>query len=686
MDNNEITYFGLTSFRNEKKKFGIKQDDRRRHFYTIGKTGMGKSNLMENMAIQDIQNGHGIAYVDPHGEGAEKLLDFIPEHRIKDVIFLNPADLDFPIAFNVMEKVEFKYRHLVAGGLMGVFKKVWPDVWSARMEYILNNAILALLEYPESTLLGVNRMLADPEYRKKVVDMVQDPIVKAFWVTEYARYTQRYEIEATAAIQNKVGQFVSNALIRNIIGQTESSINMRNIMDEQKILILDLSKGRIGEDNSRLLGALLITKIQLAAMSRVDIPEAERKDFYLYVDEFQNFATESFASILSEARKYRLCLIMGHQYITQMDEIVRDAVFGNVGTLAVFRVGAEDAEFLEREFTPEFTAEDLVNLGKYNIYLKLMIDGVASHPFSAQTLTPPVPLVQSNRDSIIEASRERYGVPKTIVEERIVTWMGPNQGNPVPIIESRPPRSSDDRRPSPQVAPRPVSAAPSIGPSEPTVMYDAICSNCGKAIKTIFKPEEGKPVYCKSCLKKIKRSADEAKEAKRDSHSQQGQSFAPPRPEARLQQQPQRAERSQSPLPPRQENRPQPQSQPQKETPIENVPFKMLHRKPDNPQAKKKTIDLSELKRALEATLEKEKLSKEQSEDEEGWEDAPTEENNDNPPASVEKKEEKKEEKREKSKKPAPIEHSGAAEEKPTTQDQPPEKKGIINPGEKVKL
>ena len=422
MDNHKVTFFGLTSFRNQKQKFGIKQDDRRRHFYTIGKTGMGKSNLMENMAIQDIQNGHGIAYVDPHGEGAEKLLDFVPEDRIKDVIFLNPADLDFPIAFNVMEKVDFKYRHLVAGGLMGVFKKVWPDVWSARMEYILNNAILALLEYPDSTLLGVNRMLADPEYRKEVVSKITDPIVRSFWVTEYARYTQRYEIEATAAIQNKVGQFVSNALIRNIIGQTRSTINMRKIMDEGKILILDLSKGRIGEDNSRLLGALLITKIQLAAMSRVDIPEEDRSDFYLYVDEFQNFATESFANILSEARKYRLCLTVGHQYISQMDEIVRDAVFGNVGTLAVFRVGAEDAEFLEKEFSPEFTAEDLVNLSKYNIYLKLMIDGVASHPFSAQTLTPPTPLADSNRDKIIQASRDRYGVKREIVEEKITAW------------------------------------------------------------------------------------------------------------------------------------------------------------------------------------------------------------------------------------------------------------------------
>ena len=345
--NNKTVFFGLTSFRNQKQKFGIKQDDRRRHFYTIGKTGMGKSNLMENMAIQDIQNGHGVAYVDPHGEGAEKLLDFIPKERIKDVVFFNPADLDFPIAFNVMEKVDFRYRHLVAGGLMGVFKKVWPDVWSARMEYILNNSILALLEYPDSTLLGINRMLSDPDYRAKVVEKVMDPIVRSFWVTEYARYTQRYEIEATAAIQNKVGQFVSNALIRNVIGQTKSTINMRKIMDEGKILILDLSKGRIGEDNSRLLGALLITKLQLAAMSRVDIPEEDRKDFYLYVDEFQNFATESFANILSEARKYRLNLIVANQFIGQIGEDLKNAVFGNVGTVIAFRVGVTDANYLQ---------------------------------------------------------------------------------------------------------------------------------------------------------------------------------------------------------------------------------------------------------------------------------------------------------------------------------------------------
>ncbi len=489
----EIDFFAETTFRNQSKKFGIKLDDRRRHMYLIGKTGMGKTVLIKNMAIQDIQAGKGIGFVDPHGEAAEELLDFIPSNRVNDVIYFNPADLDFPIAFNIMEQVGVEHRHLVASGLMGVFKKIWPDVWSARMEYILNNCILALLEYPGSTLLGVNRMLADPEYRKKIVDKVTDPVVKAFWTQEYARYTQRYEVEATAAIQNKVGQFISNPLIRNIIGQVKSKLNMRELMDEGKILILNLSKGRIGEDNSRLLGALLITKIQLAAMSRVDIPEEDRKDFFLYVDEFQNFATESFANILSEARKYRLDLILGHQYITQMEETVRDAVFGNVGTIVSFRVGAEDAEWLEREFSPEFLATDLVNLAKYNIYLKLMIDGIAGSPFSARTLPPFPRPEQSFRDKIIQVSRERYSTPGQIIEEKIARWTGT-------AIEAA----------GPKTVPVPQRAAAPVQPSAPApILYDAKCSSCGKWTKVIFPPAEGRPVYCKPCLANVKKEREQ---------------------------------------------------------------------------------------------------------------------------------------------------------------------------------
>jgi len=475
--NDDINFFAETTFRNQRKKFGIKTDDRRRHVYVIGKTGMGKTVMMKNMAIQDIQQGKGVGFIDPHGEAAEELLDFVPSDRINDVIYFNPADLEYPIAFNIMEKVDVEHRHLVAGGLMGVFKKIWPDVWSARMEYILNNSILALLEYPAATLLGVNRMLADAEYRKKVVDKVTDPMIRAFWVQEFARYTQRLESEATAAIQNKVGQFISAPLIRNIIGQVETSIDMREVMDGGKILIANLSKGRMGEDNSRLLGALLITKLQLAAMTRVDLPEEKRNDFFLYVDEFQNFATESFVNVLSEARKYRLSLILGHQYIAQMDEKVRDAVFGNVGTLISFRVGAEDAEFLEREFIPDFIAEDLVNLAKYNIYLKLMIDGIAGRPFSAETLSPFLKSEKSNKEKIIRASRQRYGTPRKIVEEKISRWAG-------------------------------TLSLPEIPHPAPPVLYDARCSICGKDTKVVFRPDGVRPVYCRACRKKMEQERE----------------------------------------------------------------------------------------------------------------------------------------------------------------------------------
>jgi len=315
-------------------------------------------------------------------------------------------------------------------------------------------------------------MLADADYRKEVVSKVNDPVIKAFWTQEFAKYTQRLEVEATAAIQNKIGQFISTTLIRNIIGQVHTSIDMRKVMDEQKILILNLSKGRIGEDASKLLGALLITKLQLAAMSRVDIPEAERKDFFLYVDEFQNFATESFVNILSEARKYRLCLILAHQYITQMEEGVRDAVFGNVGTIVSFRVGAEDAEFLEKEFMPEFNASDLVNLAKYNIYLKLMIDGLAGRPFSADTLPPLEKPIELNREEIIRNSRKQYGTDRKEVESKISVWsQSVNSTEPAPASQA---------------------------------LYDAQCQKCGKNIKLPFKPDNVRPVYCKSCLEKLK--------------------------------------------------------------------------------------------------------------------------------------------------------------------------------------
>lgn len=421
----EINFFAQTNFRNKEQSFGIKVDDRRRHFYTLGKTGMGKTNLIQNMAIQDIQNGNGVAIVDPHGEFAEECLKAIPPERIKDVIYFNPADLNFPVSLNIMEKVDPEHRHLVSSGLIGVFKKLWADSWGPRLEYILRNAILALLCHPSSTLLGINRLLVDKQYREEVLSYVDDPVVSAFWVDEFSKYNDRLLTEAISPIQNKVGQFLSSGLIRNIVGQTESSFNIREAMDEEKILIMNLSKGHIGEDSSALLGAMMITKVQLAAMSRVDTSESKRRDFYLYVDEFQNFATESFAGILSEARKYRLNLILAHQFMAQLDESVLNAVLGNVGTIVSFRVGALDTEILEKEFEPTFYANDLVNLDKYNIYLKLMIDGVSTRPFSAQTLLPMnITNTEKNVDKVILASREAYANSKENVEQAIMDWSG----------------------------------------------------------------------------------------------------------------------------------------------------------------------------------------------------------------------------------------------------------------------
>lgn len=423
MDNPErVTYFAATDSRGKRIPFGIKQKDRTKHMYVIGKTGMGKSTLLENLAIQDLRNGEGLAFIDPHGATADKLLDYIPAERVKDVVHFAPFDMDNPIAFNVMEDVGYDKRHLVVSGLMATFKKIWVDAWSARMEYILTNTLLALLEYPGATLLGVNRMYTDKAYRKQVVDNIKDPVVKDFWVKEFATYTDRYTQEATPAIQNKIGQFTGNPLIRNIIGQPKSSFDIRQLMDEKKILIINLSKGRVGDTNTQLLGSMLTTRIFLAAMSRADLTAAEMArmpQFYFYVDEFQNFANETFAEILSESRKYKLNLTIAHQYVEQMEEEVRDAVFGNVGTTITFRVGPFDAEVLETVFMPEFTKEDLVNLGFAQIYLTLMIDGQGSRPFSAITIPPIEPPPQSFRTQVIETSRKQFSRPRGPIEEAI---------------------------------------------------------------------------------------------------------------------------------------------------------------------------------------------------------------------------------------------------------------------------
>lgn len=419
--NPDVNYFAATNFRNQARKFGIKIDDRRRHMYVVGKTGMGKTTMLENMVLHDIYSGHGVGIIDPHGDFAEKIIDFIPDNRINDVVYFNPSDVNYPIGFNILESINPEHKHLVAAGLMGVFKKIWIDMWSSRMEYILNNTLLALLDFPDTTLLGINRMLSDKEYRNMVVKNLKDPVVKSFWVDEFASYNDRYQQEAVAPIQNKIGQFLSSTVIRNIVAQVKSRINIREIMDSRKIFIMNLSKGRVGEDNSRLLGAMLITKIQLSAMERVDTPEPDRKDFFLYVDEFQNFATESFSNILSEARKYRLDLIMAHQYMEQLDESVLAAVIGNVGSMITYRIGSTDAAVLVKEFAPIFTEEDLVNLPKFNVYLKLMIDGVSSRPFSAITL-PPIGSTTHSAEKVVRASRQRHGIPREQIEEDIMRW------------------------------------------------------------------------------------------------------------------------------------------------------------------------------------------------------------------------------------------------------------------------
>lgn len=423
---NKITYFAETDARNKRTPFGIKAKDRLKHMYIIGKTGMGKSTLLENMAVQDIQNGEGMAFIDPHGGTAEKLLEYVPEHRIKDVIYLAPFDIEYPISFNVMEDIGPEKRHLVLNGLMSAFKKLFgEESFSDRMQYILQNTILALLEYPGASMLGINRMLAEKDYRNKVIANVTDPSVKTYWTKEYAGYTERFAAEAIPAIQNKIGQFTSNPLIRNIIGQEKSSFDFRDVMDRGKIIIINLSKGKVGESNANLIGSMIITKIYLAAMSRADAGQstlAKLPNFYLYVDEFQSFANKSFADILSEARKYKLNLTIAHQYIEQMEEEVRDAVFGNVGTMITFRVGAIDAELLEKEFAPAFTAEDLVNLGFAQIYLKLMIDGVSSPPFSARTLPPIKEPEVSFKEKVIESSRLQFATPRNVVEKRIADW------------------------------------------------------------------------------------------------------------------------------------------------------------------------------------------------------------------------------------------------------------------------
>ncbi|MGI6423472.1 MAG: type IV secretory system conjugative DNA transfer family protein [Candidatus Dojkabacteria bacterium] len=418
-----VTVFAETDYRGAKEEFGIKREDRRKHFYILGKTGVGKSTVFKNMFISDILRGEGACIVDPHGELVEELLDFIPPERVEDVIYFNPTDTQYPIGFNLLELEDKSQRDLIADGVVEVFKKQFGDSWGPRLQYILTNTVATALEAQNTTLLSVPRLLTDKNYRKFILKHVDDPILIKFWEDEFAQMSQNQKLlaEAISPIQNKVGRFISSAVTRNIIGQVKSTIDLREIMDSKKILLVNLAQGRLGEETASLLGGMIITRLQSTALERVDMPADERNDFFLFVDEFQNFATDSFAKILSEARKFRLDLCMTNQYIDQLPLTVRQAIFGNVGTLGSFVVSQSDAAVLEKEFAPNVSSADLVSLDAHSMYIKLCIDGMTSNTFSARSLPPrfePFGL----RERVVAHSREMYGVPKEVIEEKIVRW------------------------------------------------------------------------------------------------------------------------------------------------------------------------------------------------------------------------------------------------------------------------
>ncbi|MBI1813121.1 type IV secretion system DNA-binding domain-containing protein [Candidatus Peregrinibacteria bacterium] len=425
----DLTILGQAVFRGHHETFGIRPDDRRRHIYIIGKTGMGKSTLLENMIFSDIHAGKGVAVVDPHGDLVEAVLRFIPAKRSNDVILFDPADKEFPVSFNMLQCENAEERVLVVSGLMSVFKKLWPEAFSGRMEYILRNTLLALTEAENQSMLGIMRMFSDASFRAKILERVSNHMVKSFWQDEFTTWSEKYQTEALAAIQNKIGQLLSAPLIRNIVGQVVSKLDIRHAMDTGKIILMNLSKGKLGEDNSAFLGSMFVTKFQLDAMSRADVPENDRRDFYLYVDEFQNFATESFATILSEARKYRLNLTMAHQYVGQLllqngNTALRDAVFGNVGSIVCFQVGSDDAEPLSEQFEEMVLPKDILSLPKYHAYMRLMIKGIPSKPFSVRTLPPPDFRQDEGRmEKIKNLSRERYAEERVIVEDKIGKWV-----------------------------------------------------------------------------------------------------------------------------------------------------------------------------------------------------------------------------------------------------------------------
>lgn len=388
-DDNRVVLIGRTNYRNRRQAFGIRQADRRHHMYLIGKTGTGKSTLLETLIRQDVASGQGVAVVDPHGDLVEHVLATVPPTRRDDVIYFDVPNTTAPLGFNPLSSVPPASRAVAASGMLDVFKKLWSDSWGPRLEHILRNALLLLLDQPEATLADVLRLLDDEEFMHRAVGRTANAQVRRFWLHEFNSYPKRFRIEAISPIQNKVGAFLANPILQQILTRQKSAFDLRRLMDERKVLLVNLAKGRLGEDSATLLGSLLASHVGLAALSRAEVPEHVRPNFFLYLDEFHSFTTLSLTGMLSELRKYRVGLVLANQYLSQLDERIRDAVLGNVGTLVAFRVGPDDAELLEKELQPEFSAKDLVNLPNYSIYVRLMVDGRVSRPFSAETLAPP---------------------------------------------------------------------------------------------------------------------------------------------------------------------------------------------------------------------------------------------------------------------------------------------------------
>jgi hypothetical protein len=503
IDSREISFFGQTNFRNQKVPFGLKRADRRRHLYVLGKSGSGKSKLLELLIREDIESGKGVGILDPHGDLVDNILKIIPKHRMKDVVLFDPSDLEHPPAFNPLEQVPEALKMRVTIGFIEIFKKLFGTNWSPRLEHVLRYTTLALLDSKGTTVLSILKMLTDKNYRQKIVRNIQDNVVKNFWVNEFAGWSEKFDNEAITPLLNKVGQFVATNMIRNIVGQPENLIDFRNIMDNKKILLMKVSKGILGEENASLLGAMAVTKIYQAAMSRADTPEQDRVDFYFYVDEFHNFATDTFDEILSEARKYRLNLTLANQFLGQLSDKIRKTVFGNVGSLISFRVGGEDASILAAEYNPRFSAKDIINLGVRDFIIKMSIDGELEDAFSGRTLNMEAPAENFAQDCI-NYSRAHYARPVTEVTDILKRWEegtadGPAKGGAAPrpaAVQAMAPPQQPVAQPQVAVSPAAGRVVPpgSLTGGKPIVAPAPIAAQQPRQVQSAVPPPPPQPI------------------------------------------------------------------------------------------------------------------------------------------------------------------------------------------------